>query len=167
MRSNDSNGTGGLLVSLMPRRFGGPHLLKRHNSFSFFQPVNAIRRQIRYRFGFPRRPENFDTVQPIARSQSEMDSQIVLRKIASTAANLIHLNEVSGNGFDAGVESQTIALRSREFEFDPVVLVPTDVAKNHGFAVQIFDDHVDATVVEEIAESRAAAHLRDLNCRSG
>src|SRR6266849_6327674 len=95
-----------------------------------------------------------------------MDSQIVLREIASTAADLIHLNQVSGNGLHARVKRQPIALRSREFESDPVVILPAHVAKNHRFAVQILDHDVHTSIIEKIPEGRAAADLRHLNRRA-
>src|SRR5260370_23147105 len=95
-----------------------------------------------------------------------MDSQIVLREIAPTAADLIHLNQVSSNGRDARVKRQPIALRSRKLETDPVVIVPAHVAKNHRFAVQILDHDVHASIIEKIPEGRAAADLWHLNRRA-
>src|SRR6267143_4264981 len=95
-----------------------------------------------------------------------MDSQIVLREIAATAADLVHLDQVSGDGLDTGVQRQPIALRSRKLKSDPVIMVPAHVAKNHGFAVQILDHDINIAVVEKISEGRPAADLGNLNRRA-
>src|SRR4029077_18501257 len=114
-------------------------------------------------FGLAGGPANVDAVQPIVRSQPEVDSQVVLRKITSTTTDLIYLNQVSSNCLDARVQRQPIALRSRQLEADPMVLLPALVAKDHGFPVQILDNDVHSPIIEEIPEGRAPAHLRNLN----
>ncbi len=81
-----------------------------------------------------------------------MDAQIVLREVAPTAAHLIYLNQVSGDGLDAGVQRQPIALRSREFKSDPVIMVPAHPAKSHRLAVQILDHDVHVAIIEEIPD---------------
>ena len=96
-------------------------------------------------------------------TETEVDSEVVLRQVTSTAADFIHLDQISGNGFDAGIQGQTIALRSGKLESDPVVLVPALTAQDHRLAIQILDDNVDMAVVEKIAEGRATADLRDLD----
>lgn len=60
--------------------------------------------------------------------QAEVHSKVVLREITPTASDLIHLDQVSGIGFDPRLQRQTITLRSGEFDCDPVIMLAIAVA---------------------------------------
>src|SRR5579863_9347103 len=139
------------------------YFLSRHNSFSFLYRVEPVGGKVVYDFSFAGGPKDFYAIKVVVRSQAEVDAQVVLRQIAAPAADLIDLNQVSGEGLEAGIQRQTIAFGSRQFKFDPVVMVAALVAKDERLAINIFNDDVDAAVVEQIAEGRAAADLGDAN----
>ena len=57
-------------------------------ALSFAQSVIPIGRQVGLHFLFSRRPKHLDLVHAIVRAQTKVESQIVLRKITSPAADL-------------------------------------------------------------------------------
>ncbi len=65
-------------------------------------------------------PVNFNAVDLCSRAETEVQTQIVLRKIAATAVNFIGLRHSAGDDFDAGVEGEAIAFGSSELETDPM-----------------------------------------------
>jgi len=110
-------------------RGGGANPIAGHNSFPFFRSIRAVDGKIVHGFELARGPENFYAVEAFVGTETKVDSEVVLGEIASTTADLIHLNEFTGDGFDARIQSQAITLGSRQFEFDPVVVVPADIAQ--------------------------------------
>src|SRR5579863_4507221 len=76
----------------VPWRRDGPQAFARHNSFSFLHCVEVIGRKIRQGLGLARGPENVYAVQPFVGTETEVDSEIILRQITSTTAHFIYLN---------------------------------------------------------------------------
>ena len=73
------------------RRSSWPQAVAGNNSLSFFHCVEAIGRQIVQSLSLAGGPENFYAIQVIVRTEAEVDSEIALRQITSTAADFIHL----------------------------------------------------------------------------
>src|SRR5208282_935071 len=96
-------------------------------------------------------------------AQAEVQAQITLRQVASTAENFAQLHQVSGRGSYACIQSQTIALYSFQLKTDPMVRRAAFGTQNHGLAHQVFYDGLHLPVVEKIAHRHPATHLRDLN----
>src|SRR6202012_438026 len=99
--------------------------------------------------------------------QAKVDPQIILREIASTAANLVQLDQIAGRGTEARVEGKQIAFGSLKLEADPMIDGAALGAQDHRFSLQIFDHNFQVAVVEQVANRKPAAHLRDLYRGSG
>src|SRR6202795_5251445 len=96
-------------------------------------------------------------------AQPEVNAQIVLRKVTSATQNLAQLQQLSGGGPDARIQSQPIALDAFQLKADPMVLRASFGTQDHGRAYQVFNDGFHSSIVEEIADREPTAHLRDLN----
>jgi hypothetical protein len=66
-----------------------------NNSLAFPDIVETICGQIGEGFDFSGRPENLEFIHLFVVAKPEVDSEIVLRKIASTAEDLSFLDEVA------------------------------------------------------------------------
>src|SRR5271163_3034796 len=73
----------------------GPQPFMGHNSFAFLDRVDAIGRQIVQSFGLAGGPENVYAIQAVVGTETKVDSEVVLRQITSTAADLVYLYELS------------------------------------------------------------------------
>src|ERR1700722_16815316 len=59
-----------------------------------------------------------------------------------------------------------VALGSFQFEADPVIRRATFRPQDGCLALKIFDDHLEFTVVEEIADGYAAPYMGNFQCRA-
>src|SRR5271168_4396635 len=99
--------------------------------------------------------------------QAKVDPQVILREIASAAANLVQLHQVAGGGTETRVEGEQVAFCSFKFEADPMIVGPPLGAQDHRFPLQVLDHNFQVAIVEQVADRQSAAHLRDLNRGSG
>jgi hypothetical protein len=109
---------------------------------------------------------DFHVVDVIVGSEAEVKTQVVLREIACAAAHLVRLNQISGSNLDSGADREAVAFCPREFEGNPVVAGGANIAENHRRTIEILNDDVDRSIVEEIAKRSATADLRNLNGRA-
>ena len=99
-------------------------------------------------------------------AQAEVEPQVVLRQIAAAAPHFIGLREIAGDDFDSRIQRQSVALRPGEFEADPVIARAAFGTKDHRLAFEILDHNFLDAVIEQIADSQAASHSRNLQRRS-
>src|SRR5713226_2576587 len=95
-----------------------------------------------------------------------MQPYIILREIAAPTSDLIDLREGTGNDSNLRSQSQPVAASTHQLKSDPVVGDRSLVVENHRQAIDVFDDHVDPSVVVEIPKSRAPAGLWDRHGRT-
>ena len=94
-----------------------------------------------------------------------MDPQIILRKIAAAAVDLVGLRHAAGDDLDAGIEREPVALGAGQLEADPMASGDAVIAQNHRAAVDIADDDIHIAVIEEIAHSKSARDATLFECR--
>src|SRR5216684_159912 len=142
-------------LDMMFWQFAGDH------SLPFMHDIKPIDSEIGERFLFAIRPRDFSAIKTLMAAQPEVQAQIVLRQVTSTAEDFARLYQISGYGSYARVQGQTIGLCAYAFELktDPVILRASFRTKNHGRAHQIFNHGLHLSVVEKIAHRQSAAHL--------
>src|SRR4030095_2135877 len=89
-----------------------------------------------------------------------MQPEIVLREITGTSADLAELLDASGTDAHAGSDCGAIALRTDQLEEHAVKCAAIGVDENGGWLSHVQQDHVDVAVVEDVAESGAAARFQ-------
>ena len=88
-----------------------------------------------------------------------MLAEIVLREVAAAAVHFVELLYAGGVNGDAGADGGAIAFCADEFEEDAVLGGAIGVEEDGRRFADVEDDDVDISVVEEIAESGAAARF--------
>src|SRR5437660_12670210 len=73
--------------------------------------IKLVGGEVRERIGFARWPENFHAVDPGGSTQSEMQTQIVLREVTAAAVNFVRLLHAADNPLDPLADSESIAIR--------------------------------------------------------
>ena len=126
----------------------GTNLIGRYDSVSLKHRIKLVRRKIAHRFNGTRGPADFHFVNFGGRAQPEMNTQVVLRKVASAVVNFFCLGYAACDDLETGIQSQTIALRSCKFEAHPMAPRNTSVLQHHWTAVQIADHDINISVVE-------------------
>ena len=92
-------------------------------------------------------------------AEAEVKAEVVLGEVAATAAEFVGLDERAGGDADAGVECEPVVTGALEREAEPVVVRAGLRTKNHGCALEVFDDQFHVAVVEEITNGEAATDL--------
>ena len=87
-----------------------------------------------------------------------MQTKIVLRQVTTATVDLVTLRHSPGDDFDSGADRQAVALRSRQFETDPVAARDALILQDHRGAVDIADHHVDIPGVEKITDGESAGY---------
>src|SRR5258708_7820779 len=131
---------------------------RRHHAGAFQDGIELVSRQIRERVQFSRGPANFDAVDFGGGAQTEMQTKIVLRQVTAAAVDLVALRDAPGDDFDSCADCEAVALRSRQFETDPVAAIDALILQDHGSAVDIADHDVDIPGVEKIADGETAGY---------
>src|ERR1700722_17811900 len=93
-------------------------------------------------------PDDLSLVDAVVCSQAEMETQIMLREVTSTAANFIQLHEFASCEPHARVQSEPIRLSAFELKTHPVVICTSLGSKDHGLADQVFDHGLEPSVIE-------------------
>src|SRR5690348_17187947 len=83
--------------------------------------IETVSPEIFQYFDFAVRPANFELIHPIFFAQPKVDAQVILRKIAAAAADLIGLHQLSSCGFYARADGETVLERAGKLQRDPVV----------------------------------------------
>ena len=145
----------------MLRRFAGDY------SLALAHHIKSVGGQIGERLFFSVGPQDFGLIDALMTAQPEVYPKVVLREIASATQNFACLYEVSGGGSYARIQCEAIRLHTFQLKTDPMILRAAFRTQDHGLADQIFNDCLHLSVIEQITNGKAAAHLRDLNRISG
>src|SRR6266571_1087048 len=101
---------------------------------------------------FAIRPTDFEEIDFVRGPQAEMHAEIVLRKVASAASDLVGLARFSRYNADPGADGGAITVRASQLQSDPVILVrgfePIEVHR----LIYVVDLRIDVAV-----------HLEDVN----
>ena len=97
-------------------------------------------------------------------AEPEVHTGVTLGEIAPTARGLGDLDQVSGPRCHARADRAAVGRAAREGDDQEVAPVPTVVAQQGRWAIEVVDDEVEVAVVVEIAARRAAA---DARCHEG
>src|SRR5260370_23843866 len=139
---------------------GGWQSLGFADSGAFQDRINAVRCDILKRFDRAIRPANFHRFHFLGCAQSEMQAQIVLRKITSAPVDFAKLLDASGANRYAGADRRAIALRANELEQNAVKSVRIPILEERGRLADVKQQNVDVAGVEDVTESRAAPRLQ-------
>ena len=99
------------------------------DALPFFHNDELIGSQVSKRIDLTTRPADRKALYPLIFAQSEMNPQIVLRVITTTAADLIDLSPVLSNALDPRPNAVSIGLNADELDLYPVVLIQRVCAK--------------------------------------
>ena len=89
------------------------NLVGRHNSFPFQNCVKPVYRQTFEYFGRPTWPSDFQRIDLVSRTQTEVNAQIVLRQVAATTVNLFSLSNPARDDCQSCPNRKTVAFDSR------------------------------------------------------
>ena len=106
-------------------------------------------------------PSNLSAVDSCCLPESEMNAEIVLRKIAATAADFGHLFLAARFDFDAGADGTSVTSRAFQPEADPMVRLAGVVPEEAGTAVEVDDENVEVAVIVEVRDGGAAGGFAD------
>src|SRR5947207_7175811 len=98
--------------------------------------VAAISAQVGQDLHFSTRPEHFGFLYLLLFTQTEVEAEVVLRKIASAAEHFRDLDDASGSHTDARIQGKSVALRAFQLEADPVMVRASFGAQNDRAADQ-------------------------------
>src|SRR5258708_7095506 len=112
---------------------------------------------------FSRGPGNVGFIHAVVAAEPEVQAKIGLGEIAAAADDFAGLDEIAGSRPDAGVQRKTIALRSLQFEADPVIRREPLGLQDERLALEIFNDDIDWPVVKYIPISRSSSNARNLD----
>src|SRR5690348_3423101 len=127
-----------------------------NNTLAFENRIKLVCRQITQDLGCARRPADFDAVNLRGSGQTEVNPQIALGKIAAAATNISGLRHAAGSKFDAGAESEAIALCARQLKAHPMMPRDAMIAEDHGCAINVFDYHIKLAIIEKVAHRQSA-----------
>src|SRR5438034_11015648 len=99
------------------------------------------------------RPVNFYDIYRRPFLKSEMQSEIVLRKITVAAMNFVNLLQITGHDRDARSDAVPITLYTNQLDQYGIVCVAAFVSQQLRSAIQIVNDHVDITIIIDVAKS--------------
>ena len=80
-----------------------------HDALSFNNGIEVIGDQIGQGFGFARWPANFDFIDLGGAGKAEVNTQVVLREIASPAVDLVGLRHAACSDRDSSIECEAVA----------------------------------------------------------
>src|ERR1700693_3460266 len=106
-------------------------------------------------FFFPGRPKDLQPTDSVVGSQAKVNSQVILRKITAAAEHFAFLHQVSSKTFHSRIQSEAVALRSFQFETDPMISWAAFRPQYSGLALKIFNYHLELSVVEQIPDGHS------------
>jgi len=134
------------------RRGQGPRVL---NSFSLNYRVQTVGSQRIEGLRSTARPQDINVINRRAASQTEMNPQVILRKIAAAGTNFAYLPQPACADCDTRANRRSIAFRSLQTEKHSVI-ARSFIAQERRRLAQIEYDDVYVPVVKNVSESRAA-----------
>ena len=140
--------------------------MRRYDALALLQYVKAIGGEIRQYLFDTGGPGHLYLLCARARSQAEVQPQVILRQIAAATAHLILLNQVSRRHLHTSVECQRVSVCPMEFETDPVILRIRICTQDHRAAFKVLNDDLQMSIVEQIAHREPPAHLWYLHRRT-
>src|SRR5437660_3531025 len=141
---------------------GRIELLGADDAFALFDEDDLIGLDVFQRFDEAAGPADFEKLDGFGFADAEVEAQIVLRKIATAAADFVDLGMETffagemRDAFDARADAAAIGFCANGFDFDPVVCGAGIAAQKLRKIVDGVDDHVEVAVIVEVAESAAA-----------
>src|SRR5437879_8742023 len=105
------------------------------NPFPFDHGINVVPREILERLNLTIRPTDLDRFHPGCGSQTEVQTQVILRYVAATAAHFAKLLNTAGADGHARANCGAVALGANQLEQHAVVAVSIHVfEQRRGFA---------------------------------
>jgi hypothetical protein len=135
----------------------------RNQRSPLFQAIKPIRSHILKDLRATIRPQHLHLVDSARRAEPKVQSQIALREVAPTAPHLSKLLHLSHGHSHASIQSQPIHRTALKVEADPVIRRIALSLKNHRRSGQIFNNNVQPSAVEQIANRQPPTHLRRSN----
>src|SRR6267154_3736576 len=130
------------------------------DSRAFHDRINTVRSNVLERFDCAVRPADFHGFHFLGCAQSEMQAQIVLRKITSAPVDFAKLLDASGANRYAGADRRAIAFRADELEQNAMKSVRIPILEERGRLADVKQQNVDVASVEDVTESCAAPRLQ-------
>src|SRR5438477_3239001 len=131
------------------------------DALTLFDVDQLVRLNILQRVNLPARPANLQHVDSLSLPQPEVNAQIILREVAATAAHFIDLLmgfRLSGqmcHTHQPRPDSAAVRFRSNRTNLDPVVIQFQITTEQLRITIHGIDDHIDISIVIEIAKCRA------------
>src|SRR6267378_5750119 len=145
------------LVSLLRLELHGAD-----DAFAFFDEDHLVRLDVLQGFHEAAGPANLEDLDVFGFADAEVNAQIILRKIAAAAADIVDLRMqtlLAGTmryAFDACADAAAIGFRANGLDFDPIVGGARVAPQKLGKIVNGVDDDVEIAVVIKVAEGTAA-----------
>src|SRR6202790_4599611 len=137
-----------------------------NNSFALLHHDQLVGLHVFQRVHAAARPANFEQLNLLRFSNAEVHAQVILRNVAAAAAHLINLlmrlrfpGQV-GHAAQTRANSAAIRFCANGFYLQPIIFKTRIAAQQLGKIIVSVHDHVDVTIVVEIAERRAARRDR-------
>src|SRR5450755_3318042 len=105
------------------------------------------------------RPADLDRDEPGRNTKTEVQTQIVGRVEAGSAADLIDPNPPNPMKCDASADSIPIRVSAYQAQSEPVIPIESHVDEQHREVTQIVDYCVQTAIIEQIANRHAPARL--------
>src|ERR1041385_9030846 len=102
-------------------------------------------------------PMDFDQINLRSLLESEMQPQIVLRKVTAAAVDFANLGEIAGNDFDSRTDAIAIAFHSDRLDQNRIAGIAAIVSQHLRRSVKIIDHDVDVAIVIDVPKRGAAA----------
>src|SRR5712692_3243098 len=118
--------------------------------------VYRIGRDVFQGFDLAAGPANFHRFHFPGGAKAEVEAQIVLREVTSTAADFAELLYARGANGHARADRSAIAFGADQLEEDAVIAVGVHVFQERGRLVHVQKEDVDVAGVEDVAEGSAA-----------
>src|SRR5271170_974067 len=96
-----------------------------------------------------------------------MEAQIILRTKTSAAPNLLNLMAVIRVHRYTGSNRRPVRLRSNQLNQQPGIFGRRLITKQRRKVIQIIDDNVDPSSIEEVAKGNSPAASRLSKCGTG
>lgn len=105
-----------------------------------------------------RGPEDLDPFDLFRFAQAEVKPEVVLRQIASSAADFLDLSAFLRGQANAGADGASIGKDPFQVQDDPVVPGLGSLPEQAGRLILIIDEHLRAPVVVDVSKSGSPGH---------
>src|ERR1700675_1462484 len=130
------------------------------DSRAFHDGVNGVCGDILKRLDGAVWPADFDCVHFFSGAQAEVEAQIVLREVTSSAADFAELLHSCGANGYARTDSGTIALRANQLKQHAMITVGIHIFKERRWFANVEKQHVNIASIENVTERGAAPRMK-------